>query len=76
MSAVGIRKLVSFGGTLRVLLEPAGVTHRELVCGLLTLNRDLFSRVSVIACKIDTFILYVYVDFKNNYKDLLKGLQE
>lgn len=34
-----------------MLLEPAGVTDR-LDSGLLTLNRDLFSRISVVACKI------------------------
>lgn len=63
MSMVGMRKrsLVTFGGTLRMLLEPAGETDKELICGLLTLNRDLFSCVSVGAWKIQTIILYAYV---------------
>lgn len=37
-----------------MLLEPGEMTREGLVDGLLTVNRDLFSRDSlVIACKID-----------------------
>lgn len=37
-----------------MLLEPGEVTNKGLVGGLLTVNRDLFSRVSlVVTCKIN-----------------------
>lgn len=47
-----------------MLLEPGEVVSEELVGGLLTVNRDLFSCVSlVVTCKIDVDYIYIYISF-------------
>jgi len=44
-----------------VLLEPGEIISEGLVGALLTVNKDLFSRVSlVVTCKIDCIIILIF----------------